>query len=147
MSVVAEDKPIYILDTNIWLDWLIFTNDTLDDLKAAHANGELNIIYTAPMKAEFADVISRPQFKLSEMQQQAALTQISAVAKESECLDKPSIPIRCKDKDDQVFIDMALAHRADWLISKDKHLLTLKNRAAKQNLRIGTIDEWRRSLK
>jgi predicted nucleic acid-binding protein len=42
---------------------------------------------------------------------------------------------------------MALAHRADWLISKDKHLLTLKNRAAKQNLRIGTIDDWRRSIK
>jgi putative PIN family toxin of toxin-antitoxin system len=147
MSVVTQPKPIYILDTNIWLDWLIFTSDTLDDFKTAHANGEWNIIYTSPMKAEFADVISRPQFKLSMTQQKLALDGLSNLATESELSTKPLIPIRCKDKDDQIFIDMALTHHATWLLSKDKHLLTLKNRAAKQNLLIGTIDDWRKQAR
>jgi predicted nucleic acid-binding protein len=43
-----------------------------------------------------------------------------------------------------VFIDTALAYRITWLISKDKHLLRLKNRAAKQQVNIGTVDDWLR---
>lgn len=132
----------YILDTNIWLDWLVFQNDSLDELKKAHAKGHFVIIYTDEMLEEFIDVIGRAQFKLTLEQQGAAKLAVMQIAKKVETKAKPMNSIHCQDKDDQIFIDMALAHQAQWLISKDKHLLALKNRAAKQLLKIGTADKW-----
>jgi predicted nucleic acid-binding protein len=37
--------------------------------------------------------------------------------------------LRCRDADDQVFIDLALVHRARWLLTRDKALLALARRA------------------
>lgn len=135
----------YILDTNIWLDWLVFQNDTLDELKAVHANGGFHIIYTSDMLEEFADVISRAQFKLSVEQQVSMLAQLTALAQKVETRETPLNTIRCKDKDDQIFIDTALSYQVDWLLSKDNHLLALRNRASKYHVRIGTIDAWMRA--
>lgn len=137
-------KATYILDTNIWLDWLVFQNDTLDEIKAVHASGGFNIIYTAEMIEEFADVIGRPQFKLSLEQQAAALVRLANLAQLIETQPTPLNSIRCKDKDDQVFIDTALAYQVDWLLSKDNHLLSLRNRAKKLGVNVGTIDDWSR---
>lgn len=139
-------KPLYIIDTNIWLDWLVFSNDTLDELKSSHDNGDFEIIYTSKMIDELADVISRTQFNLSEQQQKIILQTMSELARRVEDAPKPLLTIKCQDKDDQVFIDMALAYHVTWLISKDKHLLRLKNRAVKQQVNIGTIDDWLRKV-
>ena len=65
--------PLYILDTNIWLDWLVFQTDVLDPLKAQHAAGKMTLIFTDDMLIELTDVIGRAQFKLSQAQQQTAL--------------------------------------------------------------------------
>lgn len=138
-------KPIYILDTNIWLDWLVFQNDTLDELKAAWRNQSFEIIYTDEMLEEWMDVIGRAQFKLSTEQQTQKTADLEAIARRVETLGKPLNPIACKDKDDQIFIDTALMYGAVWLISKDKHLLMLKNRARKQSLLVGTVEDWLKS--
>ena len=135
-------KPIYILDTNIWLDWLVFQNDTLDELKAAWRNQSFDIIYTDEMLEEWVDVIGRAQFKLSLEQQNHKTVELKAIARRVETQGKPLNPIACKDKDDQIFIDTALTHGAAWLISKDRHLLMLKNRARKQNVLVGTVEDW-----
>ena len=135
-------KPIYILDTNIWLDWLVFQNDTLDELKDAWRNQSFDIIYTDEMLEEWVDVIGRAQFKLSLEQQMHKTAELKTIARRVETLGKPLNPIACKDKDDQIFIDTALTHGAAWLISKDRHLLMLKNRARKQNVLVGTVEDW-----
>jgi predicted nucleic acid-binding protein len=132
MSLNEGLRITYILDTNIWLDWLVFSSDTLVELKVAHNDGEFEIIYTTEMIEELIDVVSRTQFDLSPEQQELIVQQMMAAAR------------RVDDKDDQVFIDTALAYRITWLISKDKHLLRLKNRAAKQQVNIGTVDDWLR---
>ncbi|KWZ43575.1 MULTISPECIES: PIN domain-containing protein [Burkholderia] len=43
--------------------------------------------------------------------------------------DAPPRPLpKCKDRDDQKFLELAYAARADWLISKDRALLKLARR-------------------
>lgn len=144
MSLNEGLQVTYILDTNIWLDWLVFSSDTLAELKVAHNDGEFEIIYTTEMIEELIDVISRTQFDLSPEQQELIVQQMMAAARRVDDSPKPLSSIKCKDKDDQVFIDTALAYRITWLISKDKHLLRLKNRAIKQQVNIGTVDDWLR---
>ncbi|MGL4766927.1 MAG: putative toxin-antitoxin system toxin component, PIN family [Formosimonas sp.] len=135
-------RPIYILDTNIWLDWLVFDDTSLRGLKAAQASGEFEMIYTSDMLDELCDVVSRAQFALSAAQQEAVRDAVQALARCVPNLGKPSVSLRCVDADDQVFIDTALNYRATWLISKDKHVLRLKNRARAHNVRIGMVADW-----
>jgi len=44
----------------------------------------------------------------------------------------PKAPYTCKDPDDQVFIDLAVAHQAT-LYSKDHAVLAMRGRLAKLN--------------
>ena len=48
----------------------------------------------------------------------------------------------CADADDQVFLDLALAERAGWLITRDKALLALRARARRHGLAIGAPEQW-----
>jgi predicted nucleic acid-binding protein len=50
--------------------------------------------------------------------------------------------LRCSDADDQVFIDLALAERAQWLLTHDRALLKLARRAAALGLRIVRPADW-----
>jgi len=45
-------------------------------------------------------------------------------------------PYVCKDADDQKFVDLAAAHTSQ-LISKDKAVLTLRNRMARLGVAVG----------
>jgi len=52
-------------------------------------------------------------------------------------------PLRCTDPDDQKFIDFAVAHRAAWLVSRDRAVLKLKRRAlAAHGVRILPPAAW-----
>ena len=42
----------------------------------------------------------------------------------------PSLP-KCKDRDDQKFLELAHAAQADWLVSKDRAVLKLAKRIAR----------------
>ena len=133
--------PLYVLDTNVWLDWLVFSHDAIPRLQALQAVGEIDIIYTAEMFEELTDVLSRAHFKLTPEQQVNALSLMRAVAREVPA-KVPTQGVRCTDKDDQVFIDTALAYHVQCLLSKDNHLLSLRSRAAKFNVRVMTLDAW-----
>ena len=50
---------------------------------------------------------------------------------------------RCRDPDDQKFLDLATRVRARWLLSRDDHLLVLAKRARRDGLfAILTPSEW-----
>lgn len=50
--------------------------------------------------------------------------------------------LKCRDKDDQKFIDLALEHGADALISRDSDVLALAKRARRQGLAILRPEQW-----
>jgi uncharacterized protein len=55
--------------------------------------------------------------------------------------------MRCTDADDQKFIDLALAHRARWLLSRDRAVLKLARRARPLGLDILTPEGWLAGVK
>jgi predicted nucleic acid-binding protein len=54
--------------------------------------------------------------------------------------------IHCTDPDDQAFIDLALAVKARWLVSRDRALLRLRRRAEKQGLVVLTPERWAQAV-
>ena len=91
---------------------------------------------------EWVDVLGRAQFQVDSERQALILAQTQALVNWVEAPSLPFERIRCTDKDDQVFIDAALALKVDCLISKDKHLLRLRARAKKQGVVIVTPEQW-----
>lgn len=151
---MSSEKSIvqWILDTNIWLDWFVFAqaeDAPVAQLRCLIEQGlgsQQRIVMTQAMWDEWVDVLARPQFAIEPERQAQILAQtralVTLLADESPLFER----IRCVDRDDQVFIDAALVHRVDWLISKDRHLLRLRNRARQWGVRVASPQDWLKSL-
>jgi putative PIN family toxin of toxin-antitoxin system len=127
-------KPTVILDTNILLDILVFDDQRAHPLRAALSNQELDALVTEDTLDELIDVISRPQFSLDKQKQAEILSQWrnwSRLVKQS---DLQVAPWKCKDRDDQVFLNLAFSFKPSTLISKDKLVLKLAKRAIKEEV-------------
>ncbi|HYF59801.1 MAG TPA: putative toxin-antitoxin system toxin component, PIN family [Burkholderiaceae bacterium] len=130
-----------VVDTNVWLDLLVFDDPRIAPLAGALGSGALVVLATAPMLEEFADVIGRPRFAIDAARREALVARQRAAVRLVE--PAPDCRLACTDRDDQRFVDLAVAHRTDWLLSRDKALLRLRRTALRRfGLRIGTPEAW-----
>lgn len=116
-----------VLDTNVVMDWLHFRDPTARPLAAAVAAGTVTCLADAATLAELARVVTYPEFALTadaQAQLLAKYRQRVALVPDGTA---PRLP-RCRDTDDQKFLELAARGHADLLISKDKALLHLKGR-------------------
>jgi predicted nucleic acid-binding protein len=125
-----------VLDTNVVLDWLVFRNPRVHGLATALQAGALVWLSCAPMRAELAHMLASRRLVRWAPDVQAVLDVHDRLATLL-ASPSPALPrLRCSDPDDQVFIDLALAHRADWLWTHDRALLKLARKAAAFGLQI-----------
>ena len=118
---------ILVLDTNVWLDWLLFDDPSVAALKAAVKEGRAQIFIDAAGEAELARVLAYDLGKhsIDTASQAACLAECRRISKTLEkTVDAGKLP-RCPDPDDQIFLEAALAAGADYLVTKDRDLLEL----------------------
>jgi putative PIN family toxin of toxin-antitoxin system len=130
-----------VIDTNIALDLFVFDNPDCAPLASALAAGELRWLATAAMRNELARVLGYPLIvkRLAQRQMEAASVLAAFDARVHLLADTPPrAPCVCKDPDDQVFIDLAVAQRAR-LISKDQAVLTMRKRLAAQGVVVQAV--------
>ena len=110
--------PSCVLDTNVVLDILLFTDKNTESIQKSLASGQLLALGHYDTLYEFADVISRSQFKLTESQIKEKLHAWIKL----HWLIKEPLPTEgyCKDHDDDKFFNLAHLCSAKYLISKDK---------------------------
>ena len=125
--ISGELKPIIVLDTNIVLDWLVFEDGGMPELMTAIAHQQVQIVSNAECRDELIRVLNYPIFKLGIEAQQLALAQYDAFVKITpERASLLGIVPRCRDRDDQKFVQLAAHASAVALISKDHAVLGLK---------------------
>ncbi len=121
-----------VIDTNIALDLLVFDNPESAPLAAALAEGRLRWLATAAMRVELARVLGYPLIVRRLAQRERAAEAVLAEF-DARCVMVDGVPPRascvCKDPDDQVFIDLAVARGAQ-LLSKDHAVLVMRKRLA-----------------
>ena len=128
-------KPV-VLDTNILLDIFVFNDERAINLKQAIMDGSIPAVASQKTLLEFADVISRPLFKLDEVTQAAILNQWQSLAQQHDDSNLATAPWKCQDPDDQIFLDLAHKLKPAILISKDNALLHIASRAAQEDILI-----------
>jgi uncharacterized protein len=141
----VESPVESVIDTNVLLDWLVFRDPRVAPLVAAIEAGRLQWIASPAMLDELAHVQLKPQLQ-SWLPAPGSLTE--AAARWRRVVDGPA-PGRptliCTDTDDQKFIDLALARRTPWLLSRDRALLALARRARPHGITICPPEAWRES--
>ena len=100
-------KPV-VLDTNILLDIFVFNDERALQLKKALFDKATQFLASQKTIEEFADVISRPLFKLDKQTQKAILAQWQSIAEQQDDSNLASAPWQFQDPDDQIFLDLRL---------------------------------------
>jgi predicted nucleic acid-binding protein len=139
LPAMAE-APIVIMDTNALLDWRVFKDPAAHPIAQAILEGRLRWLACPSMEQEWHQVWPRSIFKRWAPEPMLTLT----VFQHAQFVDEPPRgPLRCKDPDDQVFIDLALHVGAALLFSKDAALLKLAGRARQRTgLQVTSLQRW-----
>lgn len=128
MSPLAAPVPRVVLDTNVVLDWLVFRNTAVLPLVSAIEQRHVEWIACASMRTELARTLGYDNLARWAPDREQALAVFDT---HTQLLPAPAtLPaLRCSDGDDQVFLDLAVAAGARWLLSHDRALLRLARRA------------------
>jgi len=113
-------------------------------LGAAIAAGTVRWLATRDMLAELDAVLARDPLRFRSEVSKRALTVISGTVQLTE-VESHAVPAqlpRCRDADDQKFIDLAVGAGARWLLTRDRALLELRARAQRLGLSIQTPAQW-----
>lgn len=135
-------RPIVVLDTNAVLDWLLFREPTMQPIARAIVDQQLNWIATAAMREELTLVLARKEMQAWQPDLRSIEAQWAAHARMLEKPPPPPRAPRCTDPDDQIFIDLALAHRARWLVSRDRAVLRLRRALAAYGVQVLAPPQW-----
>lgn len=117
-----------VFDTNVLLSLYVFADSRYAALREAIERGRLEAVTNAACLAEFRRVLAYPQFGATAQQQAAALASYAQHAAHFEGAAAASPLPRCKDPDDQKFLELARDAGAAWLVTSDRALLVLARR-------------------
>jgi putative PIN family toxin of toxin-antitoxin system len=113
-------------------------------LRGIWANGAVTPLICRETAAELVDVLNYQKFKLDPSRRLALLEDFMPYAEIVLLPDAlPDLPVACRGVDDDVFIHLALAGKAYFLVTGDRDLLALREELP---LRIVTVAEWQASL-
>lgn len=136
-----------VLDTNVCLDVFVFHDPRCERLRDALHAGDVVALTDDACRDEWMRVLRYPELRLDEAMRDAAAARFDSTMKQASPLPSqeaalPPIP-RCRDPDDQKFLELVLRTRAHWLLTRDDHLLALAKRAKRDGLfSILTPSEW-----
>ena len=141
MSNTVALAPVrVVLDTNIVLDLWLYKDPATPALLVALENKTIQWLATQVMRDELERVLAYThivkRLAFSQLKAEDILAQWDAHAQLMPIAQKCQFV--CKDGDDQKFIDLAAQHQTQ-LISKDKAVLTMRNRMARLGVAVGKV--------
>ena len=116
-----------VLDTNVVLDLFHWSNVDAVPIMAALEGGRIECLADQRTLDELQRVLTYPQLKLTPDMIGERYERYSHLVQLVDEGEAPPLP-RCKDRDDQKFLELAARCGADLLVSKDKALLKLRGR-------------------
>ena len=117
-----------VLDTNVLVSLWIFTDSRYAPLRHALDGGRWQALTSDACFDEFSRVLAYPQFNVAPAARLATLDDYRRTVTFVTATATPGRLPRCRDGDDQKFLELALAGAADLLVTADKALLVLARR-------------------
>ena len=121
----SDQVPKIVIDTNVFISAILFRGPT-SRFVSLWQKDAVSVLMSSAVLKEYARALAYPKFKLAK-------TEIRGII-EQELLPyvypakvKRSLHIITEDPSENKFLELAVAGKADFILSGDKHLLDLKN--------------------
>lgn len=134
-----------VLDTNVCLDAFVFADPRAASLLAAIEAGEVEAVTRGDCREEWLGVLGYPALKLDEPRRADAMALFDRLVRVVDEAIPTIKPPRCRDPDDQKFLELAMASGASVLFSRDAEVLKLGRRTAREGwFQILRPEDWSR---
>jgi putative PIN family toxin of toxin-antitoxin system len=120
--------PRVVLDTNVVLSALVFAHGRLIAVRNAWHAGICSPLVSRPTAAELVQTLAYPKFRLAPEEQRELLADYLPYCTTVRMPAKPPKTPACRDPADLPFLQLALAGKAEHLVTGDRDLLALANR-------------------
>jgi len=122
--------PRVVIDTNLVLSALVFAQGRLTPLRHAWQGNHCQPLVSSVTAAELIRVLAYPKFKLTAADQQELLADYLPYCTTVRIPDQPPATPACRDPFDLPFLQLAIAGKAEYLVSGDRDLLCLADQFA-----------------
>jgi uncharacterized protein len=121
----AGRPPRVVVDTNLVLSALVFGAGTPGALRHAWQQARLQPLVSKPTATELLRALAYPKFKLSSAEQEELLADYLPWCETVAIPEPPPATPPCRGPSDQPFLHLAVAGKADFLVTGDADLLAL----------------------
>jgi putative PIN family toxin of toxin-antitoxin system len=115
-----------VVDTNVLVRALIKPHGTVGPVLLRLRHGEYTLLYAGSLLEELVDVLNRPRirekYRLTDLDIQAI---VSLILLRGEVVVPEERITACRDPKDDKFLEVAVAGKADVIVSGDQDLLVL----------------------
>jgi putative PIN family toxin of toxin-antitoxin system len=115
-----------VVDTNVLVRALIKPHGTVGPVLLRLRHGEYTLLYAGSLLEELVDVLNRPRirekYRLTDLDIQAV---VSLILLRGEVVVPEERITACRDPKDDKFLEVAVAGKADVIVSGDQDLLVL----------------------
>lgn len=118
-------SPRVVIDTNLVLSALLFSGGRLTPLRFAWQGHRVQPLVSQATAAELIRALTYPKFKLTAREQEELLADYLPYCKTVRIPAPPPATPPCRDTCDVPFLQLAVAGKADVLVTGDKDLLAL----------------------
>jgi putative PIN family toxin of toxin-antitoxin system len=115
---------IIVLDTNVIVSGILRPYSKAASILRLAATGMIKLAYDLRILSEYQDVLNRPKFPFAKENINAFLDQVE---EEGVLVSVMPLKFRLPDPDDEPFLEVALAARADAMITGNKRHFPKKN--------------------
>lgn len=142
MGAQAGVVPVrVVLDTNVVLSALLFTNGRLRWLREVWQQGQIVPVVDRTTIMELLRVLAYPKFRLSQSEREDVLAEYLPFCTTFTPHAEVAVPA-VRDDADRSFLQLALAARVAFLVTGDSDLLVLAATLASESLRIVTPEQF-----
>lgn len=122
-----------VCDTNVLLSAYLFRNGTFTWLRDAVDATRLTLVFDRHTTAELVRVLAYDKFALTKSERDSVLLRVMLHAQAHVPANAASAlgcAPKCRDCQDQIFVDLAYAAGVDALVTGDKDLIALASASA-----------------
>jgi predicted nucleic acid-binding protein len=134
-------RPRLVIDTNVCLALFLYADPACAALREALSTHEM--VANAVVRSEWLRVLHAGQFPFDDTQRRLAGAAYDACAVMIDPAPRPIVLPRCRDPDDQRFLELARDAGAAALLTRDRELLRLARRTMRSaGFDVLTPESW-----
>jgi putative PIN family toxin of toxin-antitoxin system len=124
-ALLTPAPPRTVLDTNLVLSALVFSTGNLVTLRREWQSRRFTPLVSKATAGELIRVLAYPKFRLKAEEREHLLSDYLPFCETIQVSNPPPPTPPCRDPFDVAFLELAVAGKADFLVTGDQDLLSL----------------------